>query len=101
MALQTSDAPASTRSRRTIAVTGLALVVIAGAALESFLLPALPHIQREFGVDAATGALAQVAPTITTVIVTPLAGRFADVYGAKRTLAVLLVIVATGGLVSA
>lgn len=91
----------NTQHRRTLAVIGLALVVIAGAALESFLLPALPHIQREFGVDAATGALAQVAPTITTVIVTPLAGRFADVYGAKRTLAVLVSIVATGGLISA
>nr|WP_201470161.1 MFS transporter [Microbacterium hydrocarbonoxydans] len=101
MALQTRPAQANTRGRRTAAATGLALVVIAGAALESFLLPALPHIQREFGVDAATGALAQVAPTLTTIIVTPLAGRFADVYGARRTLAALLLIVTAGGLTSA
>ncbi|MFC9558648.1 MFS transporter [Agromyces sp. NPDC056965] len=101
MAVLTSATPSSTRARRTVAVTGLALVVLAGAALESFLLPALPHIQREFGVDAAIGALAQVAPTITTVIVTPLAGRFADVYGAKRTLAALLMMIVSGGLVSA
>lgn len=97
----TSTAPTNSVGQRTAAAAGLALVVIAGAALESFLLPALPHIQREFGVDAATGALAQVAPTITTVIVTPLAGRFADVKGAKRTLAVLVAIVAVGGLTSA
>lgn len=101
MAVHTLPAQANTRSQRAAAAFGLALVVIAGAALESFLLPALPHIQREFGVDAATGALAQVAPTLTTIIVTPLAGRFADVYGAKRTLAGLLVIVAIGGLTSA
>lgn len=101
MAVQTSPAPANTSGRRTAAAVGVALVVIAGAALESFLLPALPHIQREFGVDAATGALAQVAPALTTIIVTPLAGRFADVYGAKRTLAALLSIVAAGGFTSA
>lgn len=101
MAIQTLPAPANTSGQRVAAALGLALVVIAGAALESFLLPALPHIQREFGVDAATGALAQVAPTLTTIIVTPLAGRFADVYGAKRALAGLLVIVAAGGLTSA
>ncbi|MDQ0648034.1 MFS family permease [Microbacterium natoriense] len=101
MAVQISPAPANASGRRTAAAAGVALVVIAGAALESFLLPALPHIQHEFGVDAATGALAQVAPTLTTVIVTPLAGRFADVYGAKRTLAALLVIVTAGGLTSA
>ncbi|MBL0885191.1 MFS transporter [Myceligenerans indicum] len=93
-------APLAARGRRT-AVTGLALVVLAGAALESFLLPALPHLQRAFGVDAATGALAQVAPPLVTVVVTPLAGRFADVHGARRTLAVLVSIVTAGGLVSA
>ncbi|GAA0429882.1 MFS transporter [Leifsonia naganoensis] len=87
--------------RRALTLTGLALVVVAVAALESFLLPALPHLQKEFGVDAATGALATVAPTVTTVIVTPLAGRFADVFGAKRTLAVLVCLVIAGGLVSA
>lgn len=91
----------TTRTQRVVTVVGLLLIVIAGASLESFLLPALPHIQREFGVDAATGALAQVAPTLTTVIVTPLAGRFADVFGARRTLAVLLAAVVAGGLTSA
>lgn len=91
----------TTRNQRVVTVVGLLLIVIAGASLESFLLPALPHIQREFGVDAATGALAQVAPTLTTVIVTPLAGRFADVFGARKTLAVLLAAVVVGGLTSA
>ena len=98
--MNTSTIPA-TQSQRVVTVVGLLLIVIAGASLESFLLPALPHIQREFGVDAATGALAQVAPTLTTVIITPLAGRFADVFGARRTLAVLLAAVIAGGITSA
>lgn len=87
--------------RRRWALTGLAIIVLAAASLEGFVLPALPRLQRDFGVDAAIGALASVVPTVITVIVTPLAGRLADVHGAGRTLAGLLAIVITGGLTSA
>ena len=83
------------------ALTGLAVIVLAAASLEGFVLPALPRLQQDFGVDAATGALASVVPTVITVIVTPLAGRLADVYGAGRTLAGLVAIVLAGGLTSA
>lgn len=87
--------------RRRGALTGLAIIVLAAASLEGFVLPALPRLQSDFGVDAATGALASVVPTVITVIVTPLAGRLADVHGAGRTLAWLLAIVLAGGLTSA
>lgn len=83
------------------ALTGLAVIVLAAASLEGFVLPALPRLQQDFGVDAATGALASVVPTVITVIVTPLAGRLADVHGAGRTLAGLVAIVVLGGITSA
>lgn len=86
---------------RRLALTGLAIIVLAAASLEGFVLPVLPQLQRDFGVDAATGALASVVPTVITVIVTPLAGRLADVYGAARVLAGLIAIVIVGGLTSA
>ncbi|GGM64224.1 MFS transporter [Microbacterium saperdae] len=88
-------------SHRRWALTGLAVIVLAAASLEGFVLPALPRLQQDFGVDAASGALASVVPTVITVIVTPLAGRLADVYGAGRTLAGLVAIVLAGGLTSA
>lgn len=86
---------------RAAALAGLAIIVLAAASLEGFVLPVLPQLQRDFGVDAATGALASVVPTVITVIVTPLAGRLADVHGANKTLAWLLAIVIAGGLTSA
>ncbi|KQR37379.1 MFS transporter [Microbacterium sp. Leaf159] len=95
-----TDTAVATRNRRW-ALTGLAVIVLAAASLEGFVLPALPRLQQDFGVDAATGALASVVPTVITVIVTPLAGRLADVYGAGRTLAGLVAIVIAGGLTSA
>ena len=87
--------------QRRLALVGLAIIVLAAASLEGFVLPVLPQLQRDFGVDSATGALASVVPTVITVIVTPLSGRLADVYGAGRVLAVLLAIVIVGGLTSA
>ncbi len=87
--------------QRRLALVGLAIIVLAAASLEGFVLPVLPQLQRDFGIDAATGALASVVPTVITVIVTPLAGRLADVYGAARTLVGLVLIVIAGGLISA
>lgn len=93
-------APNDSKKNR-LALLGLAVIVLSAASLEGFVLPVLPQLQRDFGVDAATGALASVVPTVITVMVTPLAGRLADVFGAARVLACLLAIVVVGGLSSA
>jgi len=98
--LRSGSIPVSAR-RSAATLVGLALTVVAVASLESLLLPVLPLVQSEFGVDAETGALAPVALTLTTVIVTPLAGRFADALGARRTFVVIGALVALGGLISA
>lgn len=95
-----TTAPMQSGQRR-LALVGLSIIVLAAASLEGFVLPVLPQLQRDFGIDAATGALASVVPTVITVIVTPLAGRLADVYGAGRTLFGLVLIVIAGGLISA
>lgn len=99
MSTATTEAPRV--GQRRLALIGLAIIVLAAASLEGFVLPVLHQLQHDFGVDAATGALASVVPTVITVIVTPLAGRLADVYGAGKTLAALLLIVVVGGLSSA
>lgn len=99
--MSTATTEASRVGQRRLALIGLAIIVLAAASLEGFVLPVLPQLQHDFGVDAATGALASVVPTVITVIVTPLAGRLADVYGAGKTLAALVLIVVVGGLSSA
>lgn len=84
----------------TARISSLTLLIAAVAALESVIVPALPLVQREFGVDADTGALASVALTLSTVLITPIAGRIADIYGARPTLIWLTVAVVLGGSLS-
>lgn len=97
----TTESISGNQPRPVATIASLTLLIAAVAALESIIVPALPLIQRDFGVTADVGALASVALTLSTVLVTPMAGRIADVYGARPTLLAITTIVVLGGSVSA
>ncbi len=99
VANQASASATGAHSSARIAI--LTVLIAAVAALESIIVPALPLVQREFGVGADSGALASVALTLSTVLITPIAGRIADTYGARPTLIRLTVVVVFGGSLSA
>ncbi|WP_430334178.1 MFS transporter [Rhodococcus sp. ACT016] len=102
MSTATNQAAATAAEAHSSArIASLTLLIAAVAALESIIVPALPLVQREFGVDADVGALASVALTLSTVLITPIAGRIADIYGARPTLIWLTVVVVFGGSLSA
>src|SRR3546814_3218 len=97
----TTESVSGNQPRPVATIASLTLLIAAVAALESIIVPALPLIQRDFGVTADVGALASVALTLSTVLVTPMAGRIADVYGARPTLLAITTIVVLGGSVPA
>ena len=97
----TTESVSGNQPRPVATIASLTPLIAAVAALESIIVPALPLIQRDFGVTADVGALASVALTLSTVLVTPMAGRIADVYGARPTLLAITTIVVLGGSVSA
>ncbi|WP_081236413.1 MFS transporter [Streptomyces viridosporus] len=83
------------------AVGALGMLAVATGALESVVTPTLPLLQRELNMSPAEGALLSVVLLVTGALVTPVAGKFGDHYDGKRVLIRLMVVVCTGGLVSA
>src|SRR4051794_33362329 len=81
-----------------------ALLALAGAAfalLQSLVLPALGTIERDLGTTPAVGAWIITAYLLSASVATPIAGRFGDMFGKKRTLVWVLVLLALGTLISA
>ena len=71
------------------------LVVLAGAALayalaQTMVVPALPDIQRTYGVGAADATWLLTIFLLTSSVTTPLLGRLGDMYGKERLLLVAL-----------
>jgi len=95
----TSRAPERSHYTSTFAI--LAVAGIAYALLQSLVLPALPTIQRDLGASATAAAWILTAYLLSASVVTPIAGRLGDTFGKKRTLVVVLVVLALGTLVSA
>ncbi|MFW3365641.1 hypothetical protein [Rhodococcus qingshengii] len=59
----TTESVSGNQPRPVATIASLTLLIAAVAALESIIVPALPLIQRDFGVTADVGALASVALT--------------------------------------
>jgi EmrB/QacA subfamily drug resistance transporter len=82
------------------------LVVLAGAALayalaQTMVVPALPDIQRTYGVDAADATWLLTIFLLTSSVTTPLLGRLGDMYGKERLLLIALGVFGVGNLVAA
>ncbi|MGA4539595.1 MFS transporter [Uniformispora flossi] len=95
-------APGTPPAVRPRALLGaLVLAASAYSLLQATVGPAVPTFQREFG--APTGELAWIMNgfILSSAVATPIAGRLGDVFGRKRVLVVVLVLLAAGTAVCA
>src|SRR6476469_3592699 len=63
---------------------------------ETMLLPAIPEIMKDFSIPYGTAAWIFSAYLIVAAVMTPIAGKFSDIYGKKKVLLALLVIYVAG-----
>jgi EmrB/QacA subfamily drug resistance transporter len=81
-----------------------ALLAVAGAAfalLQSLVAPALGTIEHDLHTTTTAGAWIITAYLLSASVATPIAGRVGDMFGKKKTLVVVLGVLALGTLVSA
>ena len=64
------------------------------------VVPALPEIQRHYGVDASDSTWVFTVFLVTSCVCTPILGRLGDMYGKERLLLISLGVFAAGNLVS-
>src|SRR6266404_8023325 len=71
------------------------------ALLQSLVLPALRPIQLDLHTTPTAAAWIITAYLLSASVATPIAGRIGDMFGKKRTLVVVLAVLALGTVVSA
>jgi EmrB/QacA subfamily drug resistance transporter len=93
----------SAAGRRSYQVTFwlLASAAIAYALMQSMVAPALPNLQAELHTTTTGAAWILTSFLLTASVVTPIAGRLGDMFGKKRTLVVVLAVLAVGTAVAA
>jgi EmrB/QacA subfamily drug resistance transporter len=74
----------------------LAAAAVAYALLQSLVAPALLTIQEDLHTTTAGAAWILTAYLLSASVVTPIAGRLGDMYGKKRLMVVVLVVLALG-----
>ncbi|HEY6836080.1 MAG TPA: MFS transporter [Gaiellaceae bacterium] len=74
----------------------LALAATAYALLQSLVAPALLTIQHDLHTTTSGAAWILSAYLLSASVVTPIAGRLGDIHGKKRTLVVVLAVLAAG-----
>ena len=79
----------------------LLLAACAFALAQTMVVPALPHIAEEYGTTSASSSWVLTGFLLSAAVCTPLAGKLGDVFGKGRMLTAVLVIFATGALISA
>jgi EmrB/QacA subfamily drug resistance transporter len=94
-----TDAHPRPNTNLTFAILGLA--GIAFALLQSLVAPALTTIEHDLGASSTSGAWILTAYLLSASVATPIAGRIGDMFGKKRTLVVVLFVLALGTVVSA
>src|SRR5207248_312434 len=76
----------------------LAVAAVAYALLQSLVAPALLTIQHDLGTNAAGAAWILTAYLLSASVLTPIAGRLGDMFGKKRAMVVVLVVIALLGI---
>jgi EmrB/QacA subfamily drug resistance transporter len=84
------------RQHYNVTFTLLAVAAVAYALLQSLVAPALLTIQHDLNTTTAGAAWILTAYLLSASVVTPVAGRFGDMFGKKRTLVAVLVVLAVG-----
>lgn len=74
----------------------LAVGAVAYALLQSLVAPALLTLQHDLHTTTAGAAWILTAYLLSASVVTPIAGRVGDMFGKKRTLVAVLVVLAAG-----
>src|SRR5512132_1265373 len=89
------------RQHYNVTFTLLAVAAVAYALLQSLVAPALLTIQEDLHTTTAGAAWILTAYLLSASVFTPIAGRLGDMYGKKRTMVVVLVVLGLGTLLAA
>jgi EmrB/QacA subfamily drug resistance transporter len=89
------------RQHYNVTFTLLAVAAVAYALLQSLVAPALLTIQHDLDTTTAGAAWILTAYLLSASVFTPIAGRLGDMYGKKRTMVVVLIVLAFGTLLAA
>ncbi|HSC49734.1 MAG TPA: MFS transporter [Gaiellaceae bacterium] len=84
------------RQHYNVTFTLLAVAAVAYALLQSLVAPALLTIQEDLHTTTAGAAWILTAYLLSASVLTPIAGRLGDMYGKKRVMVVVLVVLALG-----
>jgi EmrB/QacA subfamily drug resistance transporter len=84
------------RQHYNVTFTLLAVAAVAYALLQSLVAPALLTIQEDLNTTTAGAAWILTAYLLSASVVTPIAGRLGDMYGKKRVMVAVLVVLALG-----
>lgn len=84
------------RQHYNVTFTLLALAAVAYALLQSLVAPALLTIQRDLHTTTAGAAWILSAYLLSASVMTPIAGRLGDMFGKKRMLVAVLIVLAVG-----
>jgi MFS family permease len=79
----------------------LAVAAVAYALLQSLVAPALLTIQHDLDTTTTGAAWILTAYLLSASVVTPIAGRLGDMFGKKRAMVAVLVVLALGTLLAA
>jgi EmrB/QacA subfamily drug resistance transporter len=89
------------RQHHNVTFALLAVAAVAYALLQSLVAPALLTIQHDLNTTTAGAAWILTAYLLSASVVTPIAGRLGDMFGKKRTMVAVLLILASGTLIAA
>jgi len=84
------------RQHYNVTFTLLAVAAVAYALLQSLVAPALLTIQEDLHTTTTGAAWILTAYLLSASVVTPIAGRLGDMYGKKRVMVAVLIVLALG-----
>jgi EmrB/QacA subfamily drug resistance transporter len=84
------------RQHYNVTFTLLAVAAVAYALLQSLVAPALLTIQEDLHTTTAGAAWILTAYLLSASVITPIAGRLGDMYGKKRVMVAVLLVLALG-----
>jgi EmrB/QacA subfamily drug resistance transporter len=89
------------RQHYNVTFTLLAVAAVAYALLQSLVAPALLTIQHDLHTTTAGAAWILTAYLLSASVFTPIAGRLGDMFGKKRAMVIVLLVLAAGTVLAA
>jgi EmrB/QacA subfamily drug resistance transporter len=89
------------RQHHNVTFALLAVAAVAYALLQSLVAPALLTIQHDLNTTTAGAAWILTAYLLSASVVTPIVGRLGDMFGKKRAMVVVLLVLAAGTVLAA